>query len=261
MPDGGARGVFDAYAAYYDVLYRDKDYAAEAAYVAGLIRRESPRAASVLELGCGSGGHAEHLASMGFTVHGLDVSEEMVARAQARRAGQSSDMAARMTFAVSDARTARTGATYDAVVSLFNVIGYQTGDTDLTAMFRTAAAHLSVGGVFLFDFWNGPAVQADPPGVRVKRFENADIRVTRIGEPVIHPAKNVIDVTFNLFVEDRASGDIRHLTETHSVRYLFPDQLERFYDGMFESRGSYMWMTEDPLGDTAWAGVQILSRV
>ena len=30
--------VFDAYARYYDLLYRDKDYAGEAEYVAAHIR-------------------------------------------------------------------------------------------------------------------------------------------------------------------------------------------------------------------------------
>ena len=29
--------VFNAYAKYYDLLYKDKDYAAEAAYIDGLI--------------------------------------------------------------------------------------------------------------------------------------------------------------------------------------------------------------------------------
>ena len=31
--------VFDAYARYYDLLYKDKDYAGEAAYVHGLIQK------------------------------------------------------------------------------------------------------------------------------------------------------------------------------------------------------------------------------
>jgi hypothetical protein len=34
--------VFADYARYYDLLYRDKDYAAEAEYVAGLIRKFHP---------------------------------------------------------------------------------------------------------------------------------------------------------------------------------------------------------------------------
>ena len=77
--------VFDSYARYYDLLYHDKDYAAESAYVASHLKRHSPRAARILELGCGTGAHAEHLARLGYAVHGVDQSETMLARAAARR--------------------------------------------------------------------------------------------------------------------------------------------------------------------------------
>jgi ubiquinone/menaquinone biosynthesis C-methylase UbiE len=50
--------VFADYAHYYDLLYRDKDYAAEAEYVVGLIRKFHPSARSILELGSGTGIHA-----------------------------------------------------------------------------------------------------------------------------------------------------------------------------------------------------------
>jgi ubiquinone/menaquinone biosynthesis C-methylase UbiE len=62
--------VFADYARYYDLLYRDKDYAAEAEYVAGLIRKFHPAARSILELGSGTGIHASLPAEKGFTVHG-----------------------------------------------------------------------------------------------------------------------------------------------------------------------------------------------
>ena len=61
--------VFADYARYYDLLYRDKDYAAEAEYVAGLIRKFHPSARSILELGSGTGIHASLLTEKGFTVH------------------------------------------------------------------------------------------------------------------------------------------------------------------------------------------------
>ena len=50
--------VFSSYARYYDLLYRDKDYAAEAEYVASLIRKFHPAARSIIELGSGTGIHA-----------------------------------------------------------------------------------------------------------------------------------------------------------------------------------------------------------
>ena len=57
--------VFDAYAQYYDLLYCDKDYSAEAEYVALLIRRYAPEARRILELGCGTGETSVALARSG----------------------------------------------------------------------------------------------------------------------------------------------------------------------------------------------------
>src|ERR1043166_5798427 len=76
-------GVFQEYSAYYDLLYRDKDYAAEAEYVARSIRSILPDARSILEFGSGTGRHGPLLASMGFDVHGIERSPEMVAIAKA----------------------------------------------------------------------------------------------------------------------------------------------------------------------------------
>ena len=90
--------AFDAYSRYYDLLYRDKDYAAEAQYVAGALRRHAPQAKRLLELGCGTGGHAEHLARAGYAVDGFDVSDTMLARAAARRATLPPEVAARLSF-------------------------------------------------------------------------------------------------------------------------------------------------------------------
>jgi ubiquinone/menaquinone biosynthesis C-methylase UbiE len=75
--------VFNLYAAYYDLLYPDKDYSAETEYVADLITEAAP-AQTVLDLGCGTGAHAFHFARRGFTVHGVDLSAEMIERAQRR---------------------------------------------------------------------------------------------------------------------------------------------------------------------------------
>ena len=74
---------FAKYALCYDLLYRDKDYAAEAGYAGRLIRSATPAARSVLEFGCGTGRHARLLCTRGFDVHGVDHSPEMVARLRA----------------------------------------------------------------------------------------------------------------------------------------------------------------------------------
>src|SRR5207248_11417549 len=71
---GMIEGVFGPqYAEAYDTLYRDKDYSAECdaiehvfrLYGIGPVRR-------VLDLGCGTGGHAVPLAERGYEVVGVD---------------------------------------------------------------------------------------------------------------------------------------------------------------------------------------------
>ncbi len=83
------RPVFDAYSNYNNLLYQDKDYAAEAAYVLSAIRAHKPDAEQVLELGCGTGAHAIALAKQGIFVTGIDQSQSMLARARRRLDGES----------------------------------------------------------------------------------------------------------------------------------------------------------------------------
>ena len=253
--------VFDAYARYYDLLYRDKDYAAEAEYVASQIRAHAPRATRILELGCGTGAHAEHLARMGYTVHGVDLSPTMLARAAARTAALPPDTAARLSFGLGDVRTVRTGETYDAVISLFHVVSYQTADSDLAATFETAALHLRAAGLFLFDFWHGPAVLAQQPDVRSKRLEDDDIKVTRSAHPTLHVEQNVVDVNYHVRIEVKATGKIEEVRETHRMRYLFVPEVAHFAEpGRWAGVEACAWMGHQPPGVGDWSGFARATR-
>ena len=132
--------VFDAYAAYYDLLYQDKDYAGEASYVAGLIRHHHPAAKDLLELGCGTGSHAFELARLGYAITGVDRSLAMVRLAQ-ERAPQFD--APNLNFMQGDLRSFRAGRSFDAVLALFHVMSYQTSNADLAAAMATAAVELN----------------------------------------------------------------------------------------------------------------------
>jgi SAM-dependent methyltransferase len=248
--------VFDTYARYYDLLYRDKDYAGESEYVAAHIRKQAPQAKHILELGCGTGAHAEYLARMGYIVHGVDMSKAMLARAEARKASLPPEVAARLTFGHGDVRTVRTGENYDAVISLFHVMSYQTSDADLEAAFETASVHLQPGGLFLFDFWYGPAVLTQLPEVRVKRLEDEEIKVTRIAEPEMHVNENVVDVNYTVFIEVKASKTVEQVNEKHRMRYLFLPELLCFADPeVWTDFNNFGWMKFQELNQKDWAGL------
>ncbi len=218
--------VFGNYACYYDLLYPDKDYVGEAQFIQKILQTYAPNARQLPELGCGTGTHAVLLAKQGYQVHGVDFSEEMLQRANSRPYQPPPDIASSLKFTHGDIRQVRLNQTFDAVLSLFHVISYQTTNEDLLAAFATVKEHLKPGGIFIFDVWYGPAVLSDRPSVRVKRLEDNQISITRIAEPVMHPNDNFVDVNYQVFIQDKSNGEVEELKETHRIRYLFKPEIE-----------------------------------
>lgn len=247
--------VFNVYAQYYDLLYRDKNYINETDYIIKNITQNFSQAKSILELGCGTGAHAEHLANNGFVVHGIDQSETMLIQAESRKKKLPDKVSGLMNFSHGDIRTVNTNKKYDVVVSLFHVMSYQTTDNDFAAAIETASKHLNSGGLFLFDFWYGPAVQLQNPEMRVKRLENDDIKVTRIAEPEIHENINVVDVGYDIFIEQKNEDKITQVQEKHAMRYIFLEDLERFIKtDVWEGFDTYSWLSKDKLNEKSWSG-------
>jgi SAM-dependent methyltransferase len=252
--------VFDGYSRYYDLLYRDKDYPAEAAWVLSRIRSHSPQAERILELGCGTAAHAVALAQQGISVHGIDRSDSMLLRARDRIERESPGIRSRVRLAPGDARTVRTGEKYDAVISLFHVVSYLNADRDLALAFETAAEHLNPGGLFLFDFWYGPAVLSQKPDVRVKRLADHECSITRIAEPDLRADENIVDVNYSLFIEQKSTALITRLQETHSMRYLFPAELNALSGPWFEPVDLRAWMSAAQADTSTWSAFQTMAR-
>jgi len=203
--------VFDAYSSYYDLLYKDKDYMGEASYIQSLLNRHGIVDGQLLEFGSGTGKHGRLLATQGYKVHGIERSARMVAE---------SETTAGFTCQEGDIALTRIGHKYDAVLSLFHVISYQTSNAQLQSVFANAAAHLNQQGLFIFDFWYSPAVYAQRPVVRVKKMSNSQIEITRIAEPLIHPNENRVDVNYTIYARDLVTDLVQTMTETHPMRHF-----------------------------------------
>lgn len=248
--------IFNDYARYYDLLYRDKDYAGESDYINFLIQPHSSSARTVLNLGCGSGRHDRCLTEKGFRVTGVDFSEEMLAIARNSAAENPS-----LEYRHGDVRSIRLENEFDIVISLFHVISYQQTNEDLKAAFLSAYCHLKPGSVFIFDCWYGPGVLTDRPAVRMKELEDEKISVTRITQPVMHPNENLVDVNYLVFIRDKETGRVNEVRETHRMRYLFlPEIRQLLADTGFELLAAEEWLTGKPLGFASWSAVFICRK-
>ena len=134
--------VFGEYGDYYDLFYADKEYAAEAAYLAGLIRERSAGARSLVDFGCGTGRHGRILASLGFDVVGVDQSARMLQKA---RGTALPAKAGAFEVCEGDVTRIDLARTFDAATALFHVVSYQTTDADLCAFFANVRRHLRPG--------------------------------------------------------------------------------------------------------------------
>jgi SAM-dependent methyltransferase len=248
--------TFGSYARYYDLLYRSKDYDAEAGYVLGLIRRHAPDCRSLLDLGCGTGVHACAFARAGYEVVGIDRSEEMLARARERQARP--DCAGPVQFVESDIRSFSLPRRFDAVVALFHVISYLPADNDLEAAFARVREHLDPGGLFIFDYWYGPAVLKDRPERRVKVLEDDEVKITRIATPTMHPSDHLVDVDYELQATEKATGRGERFAETHRMRYLFQPELELLLGKhRLKPIAFCEWLSDTPPSEASWNGVAI----
>jgi SAM-dependent methyltransferase len=250
-------GVFDLYAAYYDLLYEDKDYIGESEYICKLLANENFYEGQILELGSGTGKHAELLARKNFSVHGVDLSDAMVSAANERIPKA---LSTKLSFQNGDVRKIKLNRKFDVAISLFHVVSYQISNEDLIAMFSTASEHLNAEGIFIFDFWYGPAVLSDRPSVKIKRFENDNISVIRIAEPQIYPNENLVNVKFSLQITNKQNLEIKEIQENHRMRYLFLPEIDLLLDAHgFVRERAEEWMTgKCPSLDT-W-GVCVVAR-
>lgn len=240
--------LFNEYARYYDLLYRDKNYQGETGYVHNLIQSHCPGATTILNLGCGSGRHDRCLTELGYTVTGVDMSEKMLAAARIAASGKSS-----LEYINGDIRTVRLKRRFDVVIALFHVMSYQVSNSDLKAAFATASAHLKPGGLFLFDCWYGPGVLSDRPSVRVKELEDDTIRVTRLAEPLLHPNENVVDVNYRITIRNKMDEGAQEVRETHRMRYLFIPEIREYLENAGLKHCFFLrWADSVPPDDITW---------
>ena len=215
---------FGEYAACYDLLYRDKDYAGEAAFVSGLIRRnlgDPMRMPRLLDLACGTGRHVIELARLGYDVEGSDAAAAMIA--QACKASSAAGLTTRFyneTFQTCD----RIGKQYDVALALFASLNYLASHDDWVLALRNIRRLLAADGIFIFDMWNGDAVEKDFSPRREKRVRGGDLEILRVSETVLNPVEQTATVEFH-FTLLRNGAMACEFSERHPLRYFFLQEM------------------------------------
>jgi SAM-dependent methyltransferase len=238
------------YASSYDLLYGDKDYGKEVEFLEWIFTKYALGPKTILDLGCGTGGHALELAKRGYEVTGIDRSKEMLDIA-IEKAGRSN---LDIKFVKGDIADLELRKRFDAAISMFAVMSYQATDEAIRGVCETARAHLSGRGIFIFDCWHAPAVLNEKPAARVKEVKlTGKEKMIRFTEPVMDARNHTVDVRFRLCrtvngcLTDRAY-------ESHLMRFLFREELSSFLkESGFDRIEFHPFMEpERELSDSDW---------
>ncbi len=165
---------------------------------------------SALEFGIGTGRVALPLAERGVRVHGIDLSEAMVARLREKPGAE------RVGATIGDFATTRVEGTFSLVYLVFNTIGNLTTQDDQVACFQNAADHLEAGGCFVIEV-GVPDLQRLSPG---ETFYPFDVSVDHVGFDEYDIANQGL-VSHHLFAENGAWR-----RSSIPFRYVWPAELD-----------------------------------
>jgi SAM-dependent methyltransferase len=163
-----------------------------------------------LELGIGTGRIALPLAERGVSVHGIDLSEAMVARLRAKPGGDG------VGVTIGDFATSNVDGTFTLAYVVYNTIMNLTTQDAQAACFQNVAAHLEPGGCFVIEV-QLPDLQRLPFGETIRPFHLSEM----------HLGFDEYDVANQgLISHHYTSVDGKFEKSSGPFRYVWPSELD-----------------------------------
>ena len=163
-----------------------------------------------LELGIGTGRIALPLAERGVPVHGIEMSQAMVARLRAKPGGHD------IGVTIGDFATTTVDGAFSVAYLVFNTIMNLTTQAAQVSCFRNVATHLEPGGCFVIEV-GVPGLQRLPPGETIQSFHVSE---TSWGLDEYDVASQGLTSHYFKF----ADGQVEH--NSIPFRYAWPSELD-----------------------------------
>ena len=142
---------------YYDLLYRNRNEEEAKLFMQKLVDfLQPPPKTKILDIPCGKGRHSIFLNSLGFAVHGMDLSYKNIHAAN-------SFTNESLQFSKHDIRNNISFNQFDWVINLFTSLGYFEDENDNRKAISNLLGSLKKGGYLVIDFFNEFKVRKDLP--------------------------------------------------------------------------------------------------
>ncbi len=224
---------YEQMAEYYDIIYHTiVDYESECNFLERLFKRYSQnKVREILDVGCGTGSHSVIFAERGYRVLGIDRSEAMLKAARRKisrrhRNTQFEKMDMR--------RVSIKGRRFDAALILFGGFTYLLKDSDVESCFSSIRKHLNIGGLIIFEFWQGSGILPAASTSQGYRFWDR-IEDKKSGQLLIRLSTSRYDSLTNLMtpifdhyiVDTKTKRMLNQFQETHVMRTYDVTEVKR----------------------------------
>jgi SAM-dependent methyltransferase len=221
-----ATAQFDVYAAFYDLLYKDKNYRGESEYIDKLIAKflnKDKSKTTLLDLACGTGKHLLELSTMGYvSLSGSDISKSMIDIATKNTEAKGKKITYyNHSFQEAD----KINQAHDVIISMFSAMNYLTTYADQSKTLSNIHGLLKPGGLFIFDYWNGYAVTEGYSPVKILKKKQDDVEIIRISETSLDliDQRATVKFTCNYFKNNDRIADFE---ETHLLHYYYFSEMK-----------------------------------
>jgi SAM-dependent methyltransferase len=198
----------------------------------------------LLDVACGTGRMALHMAALGYTVTGVDLIPEMIGHARTKAAERNLSVE----WVVSDARDFHLGKRFPFIYMVMNAFQFLYTREAYEALFARIREHLTPEGCFLFETRNATAQNLVRPR-ETDTFTDADgSRLETIDEAVYDPIAQIQHYSRRLISYRPDGGQEKERLMRVGLRYVYPQELEALlhYNG-FKIHTMYGDWAQNPL--------------
>ena len=245
--------IFSKYAKYYDLLYKNKSYKKETNYIEKVLNKYAGKKLRILELGCGSGGHAFELKKKGHDIIGLDSSKNMIEIANKKNFNNE------ITFIQKDLKKFTSNKKFDVVILLFHVVNFLKQKKELKILSANSYKNLKKNGIIIFDFIHLNGVISDKPKKKIKIIKNKNLTITRKTKPFFIKHKKLFNIEFEMII-NKQNELIEKFYETHKLRLHTLDEIKKTFKNKFSVINIFKWMRFSKISNKDWFGLYILKK-
>lgn len=132
---------YSKFAKYYDILYVNKNYENEVEFLKNFLSIND----NILDVGIGTGNHAQILENAGYKIDGIDQSEDMLKIARKKIKGD---------LYLGNLLNLKINRNYDVIISMFAVLNHLQNTSELEKALKGFNNLLNEGGKIIIDLHN-----------------------------------------------------------------------------------------------------------